>query len=200
MTVRDEYFSFSSPGTFCGVPAASLDDLGDAAVVIVGAPLDWSASGRPGARFGPKAIREGDYLGQDGRRPHIDSGIDALQELGVVDVGDVKMPPGYVEEGLDRITDVVETVTRTGAIPIVLGGDHSVTFANATAVARYAATGPSPWSTSTPTPTPTTSTTACCTATGRRCGALSNRGPYPAIDSYKSVYAGIGHRPTSSNG
>jgi len=141
VTVRDEYFSFSSPGTFCGVPTASIDDLGDAVVAIVGAPFDWGATGRPGARYGPKAIREGDYLGQNGRRPHFDSGIDALQELGVVDVGDVKMPPGYVEEGLDRITAVVERVTRAGVIPIVLGGDHSVTFADATGVARVRGDG-----------------------------------------------------------
>ncbi len=141
MTVRDEYFSFSSPGTFCGVPSARLDDLGGAAAVIVGAPFDWGTTGRPGARFGPKAIREGDYVGQDGHRPHLDSGIDALQELGVVDVGDVKMPPGYIEEGLDRIISVVERVARAGAVPIVLGGDHTVTFADATGIARVRGDG-----------------------------------------------------------
>ena len=130
MTVRDEYFSFSSAGTFCGVPAASLDDLGGSAVVVVGAPFDWGTTGRPGARFGPKAIREGDYLGHDGSRPHLGSGIDALGDLRVVDVGDVRMPPGYIDESLDRITAVVERVAAAGAIPIVLGGDHTVTFAS----------------------------------------------------------------------
>ncbi|MBU1494047.1 MAG: agmatinase [Actinobacteria bacterium] len=136
MTGRDDYFCFSSPGTFCGVPAATLDDLGNAAAVIVGAPFDWGTTARPGARFGPKAIREGDYLGQDGTRPHLDSGIDALRELGVIDVGDVEMPPGYIEAGLDRITAVVERIAGAGAVPIVLGGDHTVTFADATGVAR----------------------------------------------------------------
>jgi agmatinase len=118
------------------VPAATLDDLGKAAAVIVGAPFDWGTTARPGARFGPKAIREGDYLGQDGTRPHLDSGIDALRELGVIDVGDVEMPPGYIQEGLDRITAVVERIAGAGAVPIVLGGDHTVTFADATGVAR----------------------------------------------------------------
>jgi agmatinase len=141
MSVSDHYHSFSSPGTFCGVPAAGLDDLGDAAVAIVGAPFDWGTTHRPGARFGPKAIRENDYLGQDGSRPHLDSGIDALTELGVVDVGDVKMPPGYIDVGLDRIADVVERVARAGVVPIVLGGDHSITFANATGVARVRGSG-----------------------------------------------------------
>ncbi|MCJ7725206.1 MAG: agmatinase [Acidimicrobiia bacterium] len=141
MTARDAYHAYSSPGTFCGVPAAGLDDLGEAVAAIVGAPFDWGTTARPGARFGPKAIRENDYLGQDGSRPHLDSGIDALLELGVVDVGDVKMPPGYIEEGLDRITDVVERIARAGVVPIVLGGDHSVTFANATGVARVRGDG-----------------------------------------------------------
>jgi len=96
---------------------------------------------RPGARFGPKAIREGDYLEADGSRPHLDSGIDALKALGVVDVGDVMMPPGYVEESLDRIAAVVERVAQAGVVPIILGGDHSVTFANASGVAAVRGDG-----------------------------------------------------------
>jgi len=141
VTSRDEYFSFSSPATFCGVPAATPDDLGDAVVAIVGAPFDWGTTSRPGARFGPKAIREGDYLIADGSRPHLDSGIDALRELRVVDLGDVTMPPGYVEESLDRITSVVETITRAGVVPIVLGGDHTIAFADGTGVARARGNG-----------------------------------------------------------
>jgi agmatinase len=54
----------------------------------------------------------------------------------VVDIGDVYVVPGQVELSLDRITDTVENVTKAGKIPIVLGGDHTITFANATGVAR----------------------------------------------------------------
>ncbi|MCB2222894.1 MAG: agmatinase [Actinobacteria bacterium] len=136
MTARNEYYSFATAATFCGVPAAAVEDVAGAAAAIVGAPFDWGTTGRPGARFGPKAIREGDAISATGSRPHLDSGIDALAELGVVDVGDVKMPPGYVEESLDRIIAVVEAIASAGTVPIVLGGDHTVTFANATAVAR----------------------------------------------------------------
>jgi len=141
VTVRDEYHSFSSASTFCGVPRATPDDLGDAVAAIIGAPFDWGTTARPGARFGPKAIREGDYLGQDGSRPHFDSGIDALQVLKVVDVGDVAMPPGYVEQGLDAISAVVAQVANAGVVPIVLGGDHTVTFADATGVAAARGNG-----------------------------------------------------------
>ena len=136
MTARNDYNSFSAAGTFCGVQAADLADLDGTAVAIVGAPFDWGTTSRPGARYGPKAIREGDYLGADGSRPHFDSGIDALSSLGVVDVGDVVMPPGYVEEGLDRIAAVIEQVASAGAVPVVLGGDHSITYANGTGMAR----------------------------------------------------------------
>lgn len=133
--------AFASRGSFAGVPARSLTNISDAGVVILGAPFDWGTSYRAGARFGPKAIREADYLGFDGYRPHIPTGIDALGMLNVVDVGDVLVVPGAVEESLDRIADAVETVAASGAVPIVLGGDHTITYANATGLARVFGSG-----------------------------------------------------------
>ncbi len=133
--------AFAARGSFAGVPARSLTDIGTAGVVILGAPFDWGTSYRAGARFGPKAIREADYLGFDGYRPHIPTGIDPLGTLGVVDAGDVLVTPGAVEESLDRIAASVETIARAQAVPIVLGGDHTITFANATGLARVAGSG-----------------------------------------------------------
>lgn len=127
---------FSSWPSFAGVPTRSLDDLEDAGVVIVGAPFDWGTTNRAGARFAPKAIREADYLGTDGWRPHVPTGINALDVLSVVDVGDLPLIPGYVEESIDVIADSVESIARAGAVPITLGGDHTVTFPDATGVAR----------------------------------------------------------------
>ncbi len=132
---RFDAFSFGARGSFCGVPQAAADSTGDAAAVIVGAPFDWGATHRPGARFGPAAIRDVDPLHRDGRRPHLDAGIDPLTDLGVVDIGDIAVVPGYVDESLTRIRDTVSAIARTGAIPIVLGGDHTTTFANAGGVA-----------------------------------------------------------------
>ncbi|GIU91829.1 MAG: agmatinase [Acidimicrobiia bacterium] len=133
-----EYIAFASRDTFLGVPARRLDQLTDdpAEVVILGAPFDWGTTYRPGARFGPKAIREADYGAMDGYRPHLPTGIDPLGTLGVVDIGDVFVVPGQVELSLERITEVVERVARTGKVPLVLGGDHTITFADATGVAR----------------------------------------------------------------
>jgi agmatinase len=141
VTTGTDYLPFSAQGTFAGVPRGSLDDLGGARVAIVGAPFDWGSTYRTGARFAPKAIREADCFSSDGSRPHIDSGVDALRVLGVVDVGDVAMPPGYIEESLERLTGAVEKVSAAGTIPIVLGGDHTITFANATGVARVHGAG-----------------------------------------------------------
>ncbi len=126
--------AFGATSSFAGVPAATLDDLHGARAVIVGAPFDWGTSYRPGARFGPRAIRETDYFSPDGYRPHLPTGLDALE--GVVDIGDVEVKPGDIEGDLDRIAAAVETIARAGSIPIVLGGDHTITFANATGVAR----------------------------------------------------------------
>jgi len=128
--------SFASRSSFAGVPARSLDNLEGAGVVIVGAPFDWGTSHRPGARFGPRAIREADYLGADGSRPHLPTGIDALDVLGVVDAGDLPLIPGYIEQSIEVVADAVEKIVRSGAVPIVLGGDHTIAFPDATGVAR----------------------------------------------------------------
>lgn len=133
-----DVYRFAGFPTFCGVPAIPIDELGGAGadVVIIGAPIDWGATYRSGARFGPKAIREADYLDANMRRPHLPTGIDPFEQFSVVDAGDIGVAPGYLELGLETLADIVEAITEAGAIPIVLGGDHSVTYANGTGLAR----------------------------------------------------------------
>lgn len=112
------------------------DNLGDGDVVILGAPFDWGTSYRPGARFGPQAIRNADYGAMDGYRPHLLTGIDPFEVLGVVDAGDVFVLPGQLEASIERIADFVEAIATAGKIPIILGGDHSITWPDALGVAR----------------------------------------------------------------
>ena len=110
--------------TFLGVPACDLDDestYAGADVVVVGAPFDGGTSHRPGTRFGPQAIRMTDYLPHDGSRPSLALRTDGLQDLRVVDAGDVEMPPGDIERALGVLEAAVEKVARAGAIPVVLG-------------------------------------------------------------------------------
>ncbi|HXQ62100.1 MAG TPA: agmatinase [Acidimicrobiales bacterium] len=131
---------FGPDVTFVGVPAADLDEPGSfaaAAAVVIGAPFDGGTSHRPGCRFGPRAIRVTDYLPHDGRRPHLALDVDPLVDLGVVDVGDVQMPPGDIEGSLQRLESAVETVARSGAVPVILGGDHTIALPDVTGVARH---------------------------------------------------------------
>jgi agmatinase len=130
---------FGPPLTFLGVPEADLADpatLAGARAVVIGAPFDGGTSHRAGCRFGPAAMRATDYLPHDGRRPHLALGVDPLVELGVVDAGDVEMPPGEMERSLAALESAVEAIATTGAIPIVLGGDHTIALPDVTGVAR----------------------------------------------------------------
>ena len=89
--------------TFLGVPPADLDEpasYAEADVVVIGAPFDSGTSHRPGTRFGPMAIRQTDYLPQDGSRPHLALRVDALNDIRVVDAGDVEMYSGDTERSI----------------------------------------------------------------------------------------------------
>jgi agmatinase len=126
--------------TFLGVPSAELDQpesFAGADAVIIGAPFDGGTSYRPGTRFGPLAIRTTDYLSADASRPHLALGVDPLKELRVVDVGDVRMPPGDIVASVQRLEEAVYAVAQAGAIPVVLGGDHTIALPDVTGIARH---------------------------------------------------------------
>jgi len=125
--------------TFLGVDPIDLDDLStyaDADVVIVGAPFDGGTSYRAGARFGPKAMREACYLEFDGSRPSLAMAVDGLKDIRVVDAGDVEMFAGDAAKSCADLEVVIEKIARSGAIPLVLGGDHTITWPDVTGVAR----------------------------------------------------------------
>ena len=131
---------FGPDVTFLGVDRCDWRDaasMADADVVVLGAPFDGGTSNRPGTRFGPAAIRTTDYLSHDGSRPHLALRTDALVDLVVRDAGDVEMPPGHIETSLAVLEEAVAAVCAAGALPVVLGGDHSVTFADARGVAAH---------------------------------------------------------------
>ena len=130
--------------TFLGVPPCDLSDpstYAGADVVILGAPFDGGTSHRAGTRFGPRAIRTTDYLGHDGSRPSLALRVDGLRDLRGLDAGDVMMPPGHIETALASLQTAVAAVCRAGAIPVVLGGDHSIAYADARGVADVLGAG-----------------------------------------------------------
>ena len=100
---------------------------------IIGAPFDDAVSHRPGARFGPRAIRTATY--HAGHPNSLQLGIEPFEWIDVVDAGDAPVVPANLERGHEVIRRKVLEVASTGAIPIVLGGDHSITFPSASAVA-----------------------------------------------------------------
>ena len=126
--------------TFLGVAQCDLDDLStyaDADIVIVGAPIDSGTSHRSGAKFGPQAIRGGDYLPHDASRPHLALRTDGLKDLTVVDAGDLMMPGGDLAASLTVLREATEKISRAGAIPVILGGDHSIASADVAGIANH---------------------------------------------------------------
>jgi agmatinase len=103
-------------------------------VAIVGAPFDDMVTHRPGTRFGPRAIREAQY--SSGGLNSLQLDVRPFDELTVVDAGDANIVPAYWERGHAMIYRKVREVAAAGAIPIVLGGDHSITWPSASAIAE----------------------------------------------------------------
>ena len=91
-------------------------------VAIVGAPTDDLVSDRPGARFGPRAIRAASCP----PGPHLEAKVDAMAELRMIDYGDAPVVPADAARTHEAIERTVGEVVSADAIPIVLGGDHSI--------------------------------------------------------------------------
>ncbi len=135
---------FTSRETFLGVPRVKLPELDQSKpdVVILGAPFDWGASYRPGARFGPAEIRRACY-----NPPYPDQYYALslknrpLVDLNVVDAGDAPVIVGQIDVSLDGIRDAVQTIAAAGAVPIILGGDHTIALPDMTGIARVRGNG-----------------------------------------------------------
>jgi agmatinase len=110
--------------SFAGLPyTEDPAELAGADAVIVGAPIDELTSDGPGTRFGPRAIRSAGCA----PGPHLEAGVDALRrELRVIDFGDAPVLPADPVRSHRAIEQTVGAVLAAGAIPIVLGGDHSI--------------------------------------------------------------------------
>ena len=118
--------------TYAGMPyTQDVAELAGFDVAIVGAPTDDLVSDRPGTRFGPRAIRAASCP----PGPHLEARIDAFAELRVVDFGDAAVVPADVEKTHAEIERTVGQVVSAGLLPVVLGGDHSISEANLRAVA-----------------------------------------------------------------
>jgi agmatinase len=122
---------FTGIRTFARCPAC--EDWAGADVALLGVPFDSGVSFRPGARFGPAAIREMSLL----LRPyHPVHEIDVFGSLSIVDGSDVTTTPGNVERTTGQIAAALAPVLDADTVPIVLGGDHSIVLGELRAHAR----------------------------------------------------------------
>lgn len=124
--------------SFFGLPIAlTPEDLTAAKVdvAIMGAPLDMGFRMR-GARQGPSALRASIGVSQgSGTLPHMHVGVAWKKELVAVDYGDAPLDSLSVERSMPPVRKLVREIAATGAIPIVVGGDHSLEYPNVAAIA-----------------------------------------------------------------
>jgi agmatinase len=124
---------FAGPLSYGGAPLTQDPTLLTGFdVAIVGAPTDDLVSDRPGARFGPRAIRAASCP----PGPELEMKIDAFEELRIVDYGDAPVLPADPERTHQAIEATVGEVLDAGLIPIVLGGDHSIAEPDVRACAK----------------------------------------------------------------
>jgi agmatinase len=122
---------FAGIKTYMRLP--HVTDLTGVDAAAVGIPFDTGTSFRPGARFGPEAIRSASSL----LRPfHPGFGIDLVETLSTVDYGDVAVAPGDTPGSLARIEEGLAPLVAAGVFTLGLGGDHTITLAELRAHAR----------------------------------------------------------------
>ncbi len=114
--------------TFCGCESPYETSR----FVIFGAPFDGQASFRSGARFGPSSMRR-DSWGLESYSPLLDRD---LEEIGVADAGDLELPCGSTTESLLRVRRAFTSFFEDKKIPVMVGGDHSMTLAGIQAAAK----------------------------------------------------------------
>jgi agmatinase len=121
---------FAQPATFMRLP--HQEDLTGVDVAILGVPFDSGTSYRSGARLGPREIRSQSSL----IRPYsIFQKVSPFERLTVVDAGDVDAPPVGIEKAHEAIEAGVRRILDAGAIPMIAGGDHSISLPILRAVA-----------------------------------------------------------------
>lgn len=120
---------FVGISTFGKYPYQPDWDAIDADVAIVGAPYDFGTQWRAGARFGPRGIREASTLfafGHAGAYDHEDDRTYLGEGTRIVDIGDADIVHTDTIQSHANIEYAVRTILRAGALPVVLGGDHSI--------------------------------------------------------------------------
>lgn len=125
---------------FVGIPSflrsaiASTTDKIDADIAVMGVPTDEGSPFMPGSRFGPRGIREQSIRFGAGGRGYYDPGAKRvflaheMEQRRIVDVGDADILPTNVVDTFQNVTDLTRRLLDSGALPVVLGGDHAISY------------------------------------------------------------------------
>jgi agmatinase len=135
-SVRDRRGSLPHTGIATFAKATYVEDLStlDADVAFLGVPTDAAAGMRPGCRQAPRAIRDAStrfgFLGRDRSEGYFDinQGRTLLRGVRIADCGDVDVTLYDVEHNVALIESDVRTLLDRGALPVVIGGDHSISY------------------------------------------------------------------------
>ena len=122
---------FSGPGTFMRLPAAN--DLKGLDVAVLGVPMDIGTSWRSGTRFGPKQVRNESAM----IRPYnLATGAAPFDSLQVADIGDLAINTFSLKDSLTIIQESYDAILNYDAMPLAIGGDHSITLPILRAMAK----------------------------------------------------------------
>ncbi len=123
---------FAGSGSFARLP--EIDRVPDYDVAVLGAPFDSGTSYRPGARFGPMAVRQASRHLRPGH--HVELDCSPFAAIQVVDAGDVPVTPFSIEEAVQQIAAHAGELLHGGRKVIAVGGDHTIALPMLRSVVR----------------------------------------------------------------
>ncbi len=131
---RGELPHFAGINTFLKAPhTENVREVGNFDAAVVGVPFDGGTTYRPGTRFGPQGMRKISAL----YTPYnYELGVDLREQMTLCAAGDVFTIPANIEKTFDQISRAVSHVFSSGAMPVILGGDHSIGFATVRGIAQ----------------------------------------------------------------
>ena len=131
---RGELPHFAGINTFLKAPyIENVRDVGKFDAAIMGVPFDGGTTYRPGTRFGPQGMRRISAL----YTPYnYELGVDLREQMTLCDAGDVFTIPANIEKTFDQVTKGMSHVFSSGAMPIILGGDHSIGYPTVRGIAQ----------------------------------------------------------------
>jgi agmatinase len=123
---------FAGSSSFARIP--EIDRVPDYDVAVLGAPFDSGTSYRPGARFGPMAVRQASR----NLRPshHVELNCAPFSQIQVVDAGDVAITPFSIDDAMKQVADHAAELIRGSRTVITVGGDHTVALPMLRSVVR----------------------------------------------------------------